>query len=162
MTVYTIGHSNISLNAFIEKLKQVGIEELVDVRSVPYSKYASQFNKERLSEAIIANDIKYVYMGNLLGGIPKNFNASNATNYNSIRKKVLFQEGINKLLELISRYRLSIMCAEEDPMRCHRRNIIGAEIHKFGVTLLHIRKNGIIETDDFLDKGKIMSQPLLF
>lgn len=153
MTVYTIGHSNISLNVFIELLKSVGIEWLVDVRSVPYSKYASQFNKERLMEAIIANNMQYIYMGNLLGGKPKNKNLK-AGNYNPFKKKELFQEGINKLLQNINQYRLAIMCAEENPMKCHRRHLIGYELNKVGIKVLHIRSNGAIETDEYLDIKK--------
>lgn len=164
MTIYTIGHSNITVDDFIRLLHKAGIEALVDVRSSPHSKYASQFNKEGLMNAVTANGIKYIFMGDLLGGRPKDescyINGNPA--YDLIRQKDFYKTGINRLLKGIAQYRIAIMCSEEDPMKCHRRNLIGADINKMDINVLHIRSNGVIEADAFYVGEKKLAQSLLF
>ncbi|MCX8027702.1 MAG: DUF488 domain-containing protein [Thermodesulfovibrionales bacterium] len=165
MTIYTIGHSNIDIDKFISLLKGAGIEVLVDVRSVPYSKYANQFNKERLMNAVRTSGIKYIYMGDVIGGMPKNksYYVNDRIDYHLLKQSKHFQDGINRLLSDIQKYRLAIMCAEEDPMRCHRRHLISKTLHEKGVEILHIRGDGRIERDEFTQtKKQVIPQGVLF
>ncbi|GAB4535936.1 MAG: DUF488 domain-containing protein [Thermodesulfovibrionia bacterium] len=164
MRLYTIGHSNIDADDFVCLLKKEGIEVLVDVRSHPYSKYASQFNKENIMKVLMANGIKYVFMGNTLGGRPndKGCYIDGNPDYDLIRQKDFYQKGIKRLIEGIARYRIVIMCSEEDPMKCHRRNLIARDLHKNGFEILHIRGSGAIESDAFCVEDKEVLQKSLF
>lgn len=148
--LYTIGHSNIAIEEFLKLVREYKIETLVDVRSSPYSRYASQFNKERLMLTLTANGIRYIFLGNSLGGIPKNKSKVKWWKMPSIsERRKLFEEGIQKLIDVLSQYRTAIMCAEENPMKCHRRHKIGAEIYRRGIKVKHIRGTGILEGDSF-------------
>lgn len=152
--VFTIGHSNISIYEFLSLLNNFGIEVLVDVRSIPYSRYAKQFNKENLHNHLDTNNIKYLYMGNVIGGIPadKSFYINGKIDYDLLRQDNSFKNGINRLLTGIRHYRVAIMCAEENPMQCHRRNLISKSLYKEGIEILHIRANRTIEKDGFADE----------
>ncbi|MFN3480124.1 MAG: DUF488 family protein [Thermodesulfovibrionales bacterium] len=163
-TLYTIGHSNMDIDNFVQLLVSANIEVLVDVRSSPYSKYASQFNKGQLIKVIKANGIKYVYLGDLLGGKPsdKSCYINNEPNYDLIRKKEFYQRGLDRLMNGIAQYHVAILCSEEDPLKCHRRNLIAKDMHVRGVKVLHIRNNGVIEKDDFLIEDEKVLQESLF
>ncbi len=109
---YLVGHGNSPIEEFIRLLKKKEIDTLVDVRSTPYSKYASQFNSESLKEKLLENEISCVYLGDLLGGRPpEGFSLDSEK----------FRKGIEKLLELIERSTVVIMCSEADYRKCHRR-----------------------------------------
>ncbi|MCX7913192.1 MAG: DUF488 domain-containing protein [Thermodesulfovibrionales bacterium] len=148
--LYTIGHSTLAINDFIRLLKDFGISTLIDVRSAPYSRYAPQFNKERLQHSLTAVGIEYIFLGDFLGGIPKDKTKVKWGMMPSIQERErLFEVGIKRLLQTISRHPTAIMCAEENPLRCHRRHKIGAEMHRRGVKIKHIRSRGVLERDDF-------------
>ena len=66
--LWTIGHSNHPLEAFLDLLTRHRIEVLVDVRSSPYSRYASQFNREALRQPLHDRAVQYLFLGDLLGG----------------------------------------------------------------------------------------------
>ncbi|MCX8069328.1 MAG: DUF488 domain-containing protein, partial [Thermodesulfovibrionales bacterium] len=106
MILYTIGHSNITIEDFIKLLCSANIEVLVDVRSAPYSKYASQFNKENLIKLFQSTNIKYVYMGDLIGGIPKDksYYVNGKIDYNLVKEGNSFKSGINRLRNGIKQY----------------------------------------------------------
>lgn len=164
MTLYTIGHSNINADDLIKLLRHANIEALVDVRSSPYSKYAAQFNKEDLMNVITANNIKYVFMGDALGGRPndKSCYVNDNPDYDVMRQKDFYQKGLERLINGIAQYRVAIMCSEEDPIKCHRRNLIAKDLHKMGFEILHIRGSGAIEIDEFCVKDKEAFQESLF
>ena len=68
--VFTIGHSNHSLEHFIELLRAHEVDEVVDVRSAPYSRYAPHFNRDELEDALEKVGVDYLFMGDELGGRP--------------------------------------------------------------------------------------------
>tara|TARA_Y100000310_G_scaffold140319_2_gene139690 strand:- start:3687 stop:4133 length:447 start_codon:yes stop_codon:yes gene_type:complete len=134
---YLIGHGNLDINKFIELLKGKGIEVLIDVRSVPYSKFASQFNKESLKESLSKNSIDYGHMGDILGGRhPQGFDKYMKTNE--------FNQGIMQLQESIKDYIVAIMCSEIDYTKCHRR-FIGSRLGDEGIIIENISRNGKVE-----------------
>lgn len=153
MTLYTIGHSNHSIEHFTGLLKKHKINLLFDVRSVPYSRYNPQYNKENLQREIIKNDIEYVFMGDKLGGKPRNlFICRENMDFNLIlellRQSETFKSGIYELIGMLdNNKRLSIMCAEENPFNCHRYHLICCYIIKNypQTEILHIRRNAEIE-----------------
>lgn len=148
--IYTIGHSNQDVESFIELLKSNSIEVVVDVRSNPYSKYASQFNKKDIQKNILANGMKYLFMGKEIGGKPADlqfYDSDGYVFYTRIDESPIFIEGIERLLKGIEQYRVVLMCSEENPMTCHRRLLIGRVLADYGVEVLHIRSDGRIESE---------------
>lgn len=151
MEIYTIGHSNLRIEEFLELLKREGIEILVDVRSEPYSVFAPQFNQEKLAKSLESEKIKYLYLGELLGGRPadKECYREEKVIYEIMRKKKFYQEGLLRLIQELKNSSVVIMCSEEDPFQCHRRNLIGWDIYQKGIMVKHLRKDGRVEVDDY-------------
>ena len=148
--IYTVGHSNVSQEAFVALLKANCIDVLVDVRSSPYSKYVPHFNGDALKQAVTAVGIKYLYLGRELGGRPREqqfYDANGHVRYDRIAESPEFQEGIERLLRGIREHRVAVMCNEEDPHDCHRRLLVGRVLTERGVTVLHIRGDGRIQPE---------------
>ncbi|MGH2544667.1 MAG: DUF488 family protein, partial [Ardenticatenaceae bacterium] len=136
-TIFTIGHSNHSLEAFVELLQRQGIEVLVDVRSQPYSRYASHFGSRSLKEVVAASGMRYVFLGNELGGRPGGayfYDEEGYVLYGRVAASSLFLEGIARLEQGIESYRVAIMCSEEDPVGCHRHLLVGRVLRERGIT----------------------------
>ncbi len=133
MEIYTIGHSNRSLEEFIELLKEFEIKIVVDVRSFPGSKKFPHFSRAHLENELPKNEIIYKWMGDTLGGFRKGgYQAHIMTNE--------FKEGIEQLKAMIKE-RTVIMCAEKFPWKCHRK-YISLELHKQGIKCIHILEKG--------------------
>jgi len=150
--IYTIGHSNLSAERIIDLLCSNGIQILVDVRSVPYSEFNPQFNRERFQRSLEQAGIQYQYLGEALGGRPQDpscYNGGKAL-YQEIAKKSWYQEGIAKLLELASQKKTAILCSEEDPQRCHRHRLITQTLLEREVEVIHIRGDGRLEVAERL------------
>ncbi|UCG42810.1 MAG: DUF488 domain-containing protein [candidate division WOR-3 bacterium] len=145
--VFTIGHSNQSLEGFLGLLKQSSIEVLVDVRSAPHSTYVPHFNRESLEPAVTDVGIDYAFMGKELGG-----KRETPMPFSRIAVLPEFRAGIERLVGMARRRRLAVMCGEEDPAHCHRRNLIGPALAASGVSLLHIRGDGRIQTEEELQR----------
>lgn len=149
-SVFTIGHSNCTLESFIELLRLHRIEVVVDIRSQPCSRYLSHFSREELQRAIRAAELRYLYMGDTLGGRPSSrdcYNADGRVSYDKVQEQDFYKHGIERLVDGIRRYRVCIMCSEEDPIRCHRRLLVGRSLLRQGIDVLHIRGDGSIESE---------------
>ena len=133
MALYTVGHSNRSLEEFLDLLKSFEIKVLVDVRSYPSSKKVPHFNKVNLEKDLSLHDITYLWMGDTLGGFRKG-------DYQAYTLTTEFQAGIRKLKSLVPE-RAAIMCAEKFPWRCHRIHI-SRELQHQGVKCIHILSKG--------------------
>jgi uncharacterized protein (DUF488 family) len=148
-TIFSIGHSNQSIEAFLALLQQHQIQVLVDVRSSPYSRYVPQFNSAPLAVAVRQVGIKYMFMGKELGGRPDGdefYDADGRVLYNRVAEASFFLDGINRLKKGGRTYRVAIMCSEEDPTVCHRHLLIGCVLARQGVDLWHIRGDGHVQT----------------
>ena len=156
--VYTIGHSNHPPETFVQLLTEAKIDVLVDVRSNPGSPWASYANPRDLKQILKATSIQYLYLGDVLGGRTSDSDCYNPqtgkADYQAMRNKESFQRGLNRLLEGLKKYRICIMCAEEDPSSCHRNLLVGEGLRREGVQILHIRGTGQIQTDEELWKDK--------
>ena len=156
--IYTVGHSNHSAETFVKLLTQAKIEVLVDVRSNPSSSWTSYANPYDLKQILKAEGIRYLYLGDVLGGRPSDPDCYNSqtgkADYQAIQNEEPFQRGINRLLEGLKKYRICVMCAEEDPSSCHRNLLVGESLRREGVQILHIRGNGQIQTDEELWKDE--------
>jgi uncharacterized protein (DUF488 family) len=162
-TLYTIGHSNQTVEDFLALLARHGIEALVDVRSAPYSRYVPHFNKRELQQAMQAAGLHYVYLGRELGGRPEDlglYDEAGHARYDLIAETETFNEGIERLKTGLASYRVAIMCSEEDPTDCHRRLLVGRVMRRDGYRVLHIRGDGEIMNDVQFDPSVL--QPGLF
>ena len=126
--IYSIGHSVNDIDTFIKKLKHHKIEAIADVRSSPYSKRLPQFNREPLKKKLAEESIKYVFLGKELGARsddPLTYEGNMAV-YEKIAETPLFESGMERLEKGASMYRISMMCAEKEPLDCHRTILVGA------------------------------------
>ena len=145
--LYTIGYSQFTLNSFISILRKYSIDVIVDVRSSPYSKYKPDFNKKSLNSFLKNNGIKYVFLGKECGAryndstVYKNGKAD----YNLISQHKNFLEGIHRITKGLQNYKIALMCAEKDPIICHRMILICRNLKKFEVEIIHILEEDYIE-----------------
>ncbi len=161
LTLYTIGHSNHPPERFLTLLLQHQIKTLVDVRSVPYSHYMPHFRRAALEDLLPAIGVRYVYLGRELGGRPSGahlLDAAGHPRYDRMADQPSFQHALDTVLALAAEASTAIMCSEEDPLQCHRRNLIGQALRDRPVTLLHIRKYGGAEPETWEAEGQL---PLL-
>jgi uncharacterized protein (DUF488 family) len=150
LPVLTIGHSNHPIEKFIGLLRQHGVEVLVDARSQPFSRFSPQFSRKALEPAVTEASIRYLFMGDLLGGRPEArecYGTDGKVDYDRVEAQEFYQRGIERLLDGIARFRVCIMCAEEDPSHCHRRLLVTRTLVRRGVEVRHIRRNGEAEDE---------------
>ena len=148
--LFTVGHSNHSMDDFIALLKQHQIEVLADVRSSPYSAYVTHFAREELEFALKHAGIKYLFLGKELGGRPDGsdfYDPEGYVLYWRLAESPVFLDGIQRLDLGLRRYRVAIMCSEENPAVCHRQLLIGRVIARRGVAISHIRGDGELQPD---------------
>ncbi len=131
--VYTIGHSNRSIDEFIRLIKYYNIKTVVDVRRFPSSKKYPHFEKNNLAQALQKENISYVWLGNELGG----FRKGGYVSYTSTEEYMKGISELEKIINKISEGFVAIMCAEKFWFKCHRRFISNTLAHK-GYTVLHI------------------------
>lgn len=150
-TLYTIGHSRHAFRHFADLLAQNRIRTLADVRSRPYSKWAPHFQKNRLSGSLDTEGVDYVFLGALLGGRPDDpafYDRHGKVDYALRAEAADFLEGIRQLEALAARKSTALMCAEEDPRRCHRRGLITPVLLAHGIRVVHIRGDGRLEPEE--------------
>lgn len=146
LTLFTIGHSNHSIGRFVELLRLHAIEIVCDVRSTPYSRFNPQFNRELLATALEAQGIAYLFLGNELGGKPRdgNYPADDGARFSLMAKSERFRSGLVRLLEEARDRRAAVMCAEKDPGQCHRGLLISPNLPA-GVAIHHILADGSVK-----------------
>ena len=147
---FTIGHSNQTVSRFLDLLRQAQIEAVADTRSLPKSKFASQFDLEPLNQALAEVGLKYVYLGRELGGRPRGtefYDSDGHVLYNKVAASPLFRQGIIRLETGLRQFRVALLCSEEDPTGCHRRLLVGRVLLELGVDVRHIRGDGRIQTE---------------
>lgn len=140
-TLYSIGHGNKKMEDFIAELKFFNIEFLIDVRSKPYSKWNPHFCKTSLNSELNHNGIKYVYLGDKLGGLPedKDCYVDGKVDYELLKQKDFFRDGL-KRIENANRkkLRVAVMCSESKPEKCHRSKLIGEVLWEMNISMEHI------------------------
>jgi uncharacterized protein (DUF488 family) len=147
--LYTIGHGNRKPEDFLALLKDFGIEYLIDVRSQPYSKFNPQFNQNDLKFFLERNGIKYVFMGDTIGGRPKDtscYDNEGKVDYEVVKMKEFFLNGIDRLKTAYNKdINVVIMCSESKPCECHRSKLIGKVLITDNIVLKHIDEKGKIK-----------------
>jgi uncharacterized protein (DUF488 family) len=148
-TVFTIGHSNLELEQFLSMLAAHGVQVVCDVRSRPASFRFPQFNQEPFEVGLRDAACKYEFLGESLGGRPTDprvYQANGVVDYSLRRKARDFVAGVDRIVELSRQQNVALMCAEEDPLHCHRFLMICPELLERGVTPVHIRRGGVLES----------------
>jgi len=147
--LYTIGHGNRKSEDFLALLKEFGIEYLIDVRSQPYSKFNPQYNQNDLKFLLERNGIKYVFMGDNIGGRPKDtscYDSEGKVDYEVVKTKEFFINGIERLKTAYNKdINVVIMCSESKPCECHRSKLIGKVLNTDNIILKHIDENGKVK-----------------
>jgi uncharacterized protein (DUF488 family) len=148
-TLFTIGHSNLELADFIALLARHEVHLVCDVRSRPGSSRFPQFNREPLETGLRAANRKYEFLGESLGGRPADprvYQPNGLVDYALRRKAADFSAGVDRAVEYSQRHNVTLMCAEEDPLQCHRFLMICPALLERGITPVHIRRGGVLET----------------
>lgn len=143
--IATVGHSNITVEAFVALLTTHNVTAIADVRSTPYSRYTPQFSRETLQATLKAAGITYVFLGDELGARSKNpecYTPDGQVVYARIAETSLFRTGIDRVMRGAQTYRLSLMCAERDPLDCHRTLLVAQALVTRGAVVSHIMHNG--------------------
>jgi uncharacterized protein (DUF488 family) len=135
--IKTIGHSNHSIERFVDLLKAGGVALLVDVRSMPYSRRFPQFGKERLARSLAAAGIGYILEGAALGGKPEG-----GANYDALAERPAFKEALGRLIERAQGTTLCLMCAEKEPLDCHRTVLVSRRLAERGAAIEHLLADG--------------------
>jgi uncharacterized protein (DUF488 family) len=157
-TLFTIGYVGRSSEDFIALLERHKITALCDVRSMPYSSRNSQFNREPLKKVLKSCNIEYVFLGDELGARPKDTSCyvDGKAIYQKIAATTLFQNGLERIkLGMQKGYVLALMCAEKDPMTCHRSILICRNLRGQSIDIRHIIDQETTETQADLEKRLI-------
>jgi uncharacterized protein (DUF488 family) len=164
--IWTVGHSTHELPVLADLLRRHRIDAVADVRSQPFSRRNPQFNRENLSAHLVASGLRYVFLGMELGGRPPEaefYDGKGHVLYGEVAKTERFGSGLERLLTGASQYRVAILCAEENPARCHRRLLISRVLVERGVIVRHIRGDGSMITEEELDRlSPVAAHPALF
>lgn len=164
--LYTIGHGRRKISELITLLKNYEVRRIVDVRSVPFSRFNPQYNQKALAAALHHEKVEYIFMGDTLGGRPKDpycYDEKGKPDFDRIKVKPFFLSGISALKETYGNSRAAIMCSESDPAQCHRCKLIGEVLQAQNVRVLHIDKDGSLKTqDEVIQRISNKNQPRLF
>jgi uncharacterized protein (DUF488 family) len=147
-SLFTIGHSDHHIDRFLDLVREYRVDAVADVRSQPYSRHQPQFNRESLAEALKRIDAKYVFLGRELGARrsePEGYDGGRAR-YDLIRHLPAFQEGLARIQRGVESNRIALLCAEKDPVTCHRAILVCRELRAMPIDILHIREDGLRET----------------
>ncbi len=143
----TIGHSNLPADRFIALLKDSAVSAVIDVRSVPFSRWCPWFSSKPLATRLAAEGIAYLQLGDELGGRPRDpqLYCDGIADYEAMARRPEFCAGLDRVIDETRRKRVCLLCSEREPLDCHRCLLVGRALAERGVTSGHIRADGTIE-----------------
>jgi uncharacterized protein (DUF488 family) len=149
--LFTIGYSPHIHDSFLRVLKKHKITAVADVRSSPYSKFKPEFNKDQLAEFLNEHGIAYVFLGDLCGARVEDPSCyvNGKVDYTLVAENPKFKEGLKRIINGMAKFRIALMCAEKDPITCHRTILICRNLTSRGINIKHILSNG--RTEDHKD-----------
>jgi len=152
--LYTIGHSNHSIERLIELLAMHSIEALYDVRSHPYSRYNPQFNREPLEGSLGDGGIRYAFLGRELGGRSDNPDCciDGKVGYELVARTNEFRDALKRVLEDVKSRVVALLCAEKDPINCHRAILICRNLRTCDIEIGHVLSDGEVEPHGYFEK----------
>jgi len=148
MTIKTIGHSNHPIERFVELLTQGGVSLLVDVRSMPWSRRFPQFSRERLARSLADAGIDYVWEGAALGGKPEA-----GGSYDQLAAKPAFSEALDRLIASREDATPCLMCAEKEPLDCHRTVLVSRRLAERGIAVEHLLADGTVRPHEEIEEA---------
>lgn len=167
--LFSIGHSSHLIEVFIGLLRRYEIETVADVRSSPYSRYSPQFNRDVLETALRNAQIRYVFLGRELGArrAEDACHVDGQARYDRIAQLPTFRRGLERVLHAVGRYRVALMCAESDPIACHRTILVCRELKRIcpNLEIAHILRDGTTERQEMSETRLVnlhKLQPELF
>lgn len=169
IVIYTIGHSNHSMDHLLQLLKLHSVDVVADVRSVPYTRHCPQFNKKSIASALASVNIAYTFLGSLLGGRPTRTACceDGRVDFKRVASSSEFKEGLRCLLNIASAQRVALMCKEREPLYCHRMILISRFLKGPKISIKHILADGAVEDHEdseqrllkMLEIGPTLFQP---
>jgi uncharacterized protein (DUF488 family) len=155
--ISSIGHSTHSFEKLLGLLKAHNVGAVCDVRSAPYSRMNPQFNRENFAEQLRENGIAYIYLGMELGGRTEDpaCYEGKRVRYDWLAQKNVFQNGLQRVVEASTTYRLCLLCAEKEPLECHRTLLVSRYLVEMGLDVQHILADGTLESH-----GRVMERLL--
>ena len=145
--VLTIGHSTHPVEGFLDLLQGHGVTALADVRAAPYSRFNPQFNRETLAGNLDTRGIAYVFLGRELGGRSEDpaLYTDGRISYERLGRTHSFQKGLGRVAQGATGHRIALMCAEREPLECHRCLLVAPALEARGVSVAHIWSDGGLE-----------------
>lgn len=149
-TIFTIGHSIHPIDAFLALLAGAGVDVIADVRSAPYSRFNPQFNREPFRDSLSAAGVAYVFLGEELGARSKDPShyADGKVSYERLAQTESFKSGIARVLKGAETMTVALLCAEAEPLDCHRTILVARHLARCGVEIRHILRDGTVESHD--------------
>jgi uncharacterized protein (DUF488 family) len=163
--IYTIGYGNHSIEEIINLLFRYHIEYVIDVRSQPYSRYSPEFSKKELENHLQQQNIRYLFMGDSLGGRPADETCyvNGKVDYSRVCTKAFYPQGIQRLRTAWEKQlRVALLCAEVKPQECHRSKLIGNTLVEQHIAVAHIDETGECKTQQAVNQTLLGGQPGLF
>jgi uncharacterized protein (DUF488 family) len=145
--LFSIGHSNIAAERFLALLRDVGVDTIADVRSTPFSRRFPWFSGKTLAATLTQHGMTYLAHGDTLGGRPRDaaLFRDGVADYEAMARQPDFQTGLDRLLADAARSRVCLMCAEREPLDCHRCLLVARSLAERGLTIGHILHDGTVE-----------------
>lgn len=156
MNIYTIGHSNYSIEKLIDMLKYYNINCVVDIRGTPYSKYNVQFDKETIRYTLTKAGFIYIYMAKELAAKRLNkqsYNEEGYSDFEKVSKEKDFLYGIERLKNGCNKgYNIALLGAMQEPIRCHRSILVGKALREYGFNVKHILDDYSLASQDDIEQ----------
>src|SRR5262249_48171232 len=144
----TIGHSNLAADRFMALLKNAGVSAVADVRSVPFSRWCPWFSAKQLAQRLAGGGMTHIPLADALGGRPRapKVDRDGVADYEAMATREEFAAGLGRVVDASERQRVCLLCAEREPLDCHRWLLVGRALVERGLAVGHIRADGTIET----------------
>ncbi len=163
--IFTVGYGKRTMEQVVQLLQRYDIRFIVDFRSSPYSTFKPEFSKDALDTALSASGIRYVFMGDLLGGRPDDpscYADDGKVSYDSIKTKGFYQTGISRLQTAFAKQQtIALLCSEGRPEDCHRSKLIGVSLSEIKIPVFHIDDEGNLKSQEHVMEI-VTPQPSLF
>ncbi len=154
--LYTIGHSQHDIEYFVDMLRKYAINHVLDVRSMPYSQFAENYNRENIKVSLNSADIKYSFMGSFFGARPNDrelYTKEGYLDFEKTRHSARFQSGVNNVIKGIwEGNNIALMCTEKDPIECHRAIMVARTFYERNIEVEHILPDGSIQSHSVLNR----------
>lgn len=145
--LFSIGHSNRPADRFVALIRNAGVTAVADVRSTPFSRFFPWFSRQPLERRLAAEGMRYLWYGGSLGGRPRDQSLyrDGVADYEAMARTSEFQDGLGQLRDDIGQHRVCLMCAEREPLDCHRCLLVTRALCQHGLAVGHILHDGTIE-----------------